>query len=96
MSSIVIDKMPTLTNDFKILLPVELIGNVLSIYVGFQVRGQLIAVYRFGGSAVKSSINGDPPKIFTIQTRIAPLWDPTLDWTTAPLAVTDYKQQINL
>jgi hypothetical protein len=97
MTSVVIENMPTMTNDFKVLLPVELKGNLLSIYVGFEVRGRLIAVYRFGGSAVKSLITGVPPNIFEIQTtRAAPLWDLISDWTAAPLAVVDYKQSINL
>lgn len=93
----VIEKMPTMTNDFKVLLPIELKGNLLSIYVGFEVRGRLIAVYRFGGSAVKTLLTGVPPKLFNIQTtRVAPLWDLVSDWTTDPLTVADYKQSINL
>ena len=42
MNSVVVENMPTLTNDFKVLLPVELTKNLLSIYIGFEVRGRLI------------------------------------------------------
>lgn len=44
--------MPQLTNDFKIILPVQLKDNLMSIYVGFESKGKTVAIYRFGGSAV--------------------------------------------
>lgn len=96
MNSVVVENMPTLTNDFKVLLPVELTTNLLSIYIGFEVRGRLISVYRFGGSAVKSLITGPPPHIFTTQTNRVVPWDIVSDWITSPLLITDYKQCINL
>ncbi len=97
MTSVAIENIPTMTNDFKVFLPVELKGNLMSIYVGFEVQGRLIAVYRFGGSAVKSSILGTPPNIFSIQTsRVPPFWDLASDWTTPPFSTLDYKQSIDL
>ena len=44
--------MPQLTNDFKIIVPIQLKANLMSIYVGFQAKGKTVAIYRFGGSAV--------------------------------------------
>jgi hypothetical protein len=96
MNSVVIENMPTLTNDFKVLLPVELTTNLLSIYIGFEVRGRLISVYRFGGSAVKSLITGPPAHIFTTQTNRLVPWDIVSDWITSSFLIADYKQRINL
>lgn len=53
MYSVVVENMPVMTNSFKVLLPVELVTDLLSLYVGFETSGRLVAIYRFSGSAVK-------------------------------------------
>lgn len=47
-----VENLPQLTNDFKILVPVQLMSNLMSIYVSFESQGKTVAIYRFGGSAV--------------------------------------------
>jgi hypothetical protein len=52
MNVITVQNMPVLTNKFTLLIPIQLINNLLSVYVGFEVKGVLTGVYRVSGSAV--------------------------------------------
>lgn len=53
MHAVAIEGMPMFTNDFSVMLPVQLLSGVMSMYIGFEARGIIVGVYRFGGSAVK-------------------------------------------
>lgn len=87
--------MPQLTNDFKILVPVQLQANLMSIYVGFVSQGQTVAIYRYGGSAVNEFITNLPLNyLFTTQTYTNP-WNLISPWVIDPLTYT-YLQKINL
>lgn len=52
MNVLTMNNMPVLTNKFTLLIPIQLIENVLSVYIGFESKGALTGVYRISGSAV--------------------------------------------
>jgi hypothetical protein len=93
MNVITVANMPALTNDFNIMIPLQLTTNLMSIYIGFEAKGKMISVYRFGGSAVQQSINTALSKLFQTQTHTN-FWNRIADWTILPTF--SYLQQINL
>lgn len=82
-----------MTNDFKILIPIQLISSLKSMYIGFQSRGKTIGVYRIGGSSINTLLSSIMTPIFSIQTRPNP-WNLMSNWVVN--SSFSYLQSINL
>jgi hypothetical protein len=82
-----------MTNNFNIMIPLQLTSNILSVYLAFISKGVTISIYRFGGSVINQTLLGSLSYVFLTQTIVTP-WNLQSNWVIS-LAYS-YLQNVNL